>query len=153
MHPFAAILFGVCALASASAQDLSRYRSFQFGEDLTAVAKQAGIDPSEAKLLHSRPALMQELTWRPQPLGSSTRTEPVKEVVFSFFNGELYRISVSYDRRETEGLTADDLVGAISATYGVSTRPAAPPAALAPTYGERENVLAQWQNSEGELPV
>ncbi len=148
MNQLAAILLGIGAVASAPAQDLSRYRDFQFGENLGAVAKQAVMEPSEAKLLHSRPALMQDLAWRPQPLGSSSHTEPAKEVVFSFFNGELYRISVSYDRRETEGLTADDLVDAISATYGVATRPAAPVTASAPSYGEQEKVLAQWQDAQ-----
>jgi len=148
VNQLAAILFAFGALSAATAQDLSKYRAFQFGEDLATVAKQAGMNPSEAKLLHSRPALMRELAWRPQPLGTSSHTEPAKEVVFSFYNGELYRISVSYDRRETEGLTNDDLVDAISATYGFSTKPAAPAASLMPSYGEQEKVLAQWQDSQ-----
>jgi hypothetical protein len=151
MYRLAAIM--ISAVAVASAQDLSRYRAFQFGEDLAAVAKQAGMSPSEAKLLHSRPALLQELAWRPQPLGTASHTEPAKEVVFSFFNGELYRISVTYDRRETEGLTADDLVDAISATYGTSTRPAAPAMALAPSYGEHEKLLAQWQDAQDSFSL
>ena len=46
------------------------------------------------------------------------KREPAKQVVFSFYDGELFRIVVNYDRYETEGLTADDLVDAISATYG-----------------------------------
>jgi len=46
------------------APDLSRYRGFQFGERLPAVAKQAGLDVSEAKLIHARPALIQELNGR-----------------------------------------------------------------------------------------
>src|SRR5579863_1215166 len=129
MNRLAAIIFVFGTLsATAAAEDLSKYRDFQFGEDLATVAKQAGMNPSEAKLLHSRPALMQELVWRPQPLGASSHREPAKEVVFSFYNGELYKISVNYDRRATEGLTADDLVDSISGTYGVSTIPAAPAA-------------------------
>src|SRR5690349_2544583 len=74
------------------AADLSRYRSFQFGTDLSTVAKQAGASLSQAKVIHLRPALIQEFAWRPQPLGASSQTEPAKEVVFSFYNGELFQI-------------------------------------------------------------
>ena len=43
------------------AQDLSRYREFQFGMNLVAVAKQADMKPSEAMMIHQRPAVIQEL--------------------------------------------------------------------------------------------
>ena len=102
------LVFGVMSAATL-AGDLSKYRNFQLGTDLPTVAKQAGANPSQAKVIHRRPALIQELEWRPQPLGSSSQTEPAKEVVFSFYDGELFRIVVNYDRYETEGLTADDL--------------------------------------------
>jgi hypothetical protein len=148
MNRHALMLFAFGALTAASAEDLSKYRDFPFGAGVVTIAKKAGMDPSEAKVLHSRPALIQELAWRPQPLGATSRTEPVREVVFSFYNGELYRIEVSYDRRETEGLTADDLADVISGTYGTFTRPAVPAADLAISYGEREKVVAQWQDSQ-----
>ena len=48
-----------------SAQDLSRYREFQLGMSLVAVAQQAGIT-AEARLLHQRPEVIQELTWQPR---------------------------------------------------------------------------------------
>lgn len=149
MNKFAmAVLISGAMAAVVPAQDLSKYRDFQFGSGLSTVAKQAGMNPSEAKVIHTRPALMQELSWRPQPIGSSSHTEPAKEVLFTFYDGELYRIAVSYDPRETLGLTADDLVEAISATYGTSTRPTAPVKVLPPGYGEREEVLAQWQDPQ-----
>ena len=44
-------------------QDLSRYREFQFGTSLLAVAKQAHMKPSEATVIHQCPALIQELNW------------------------------------------------------------------------------------------
>lgn len=129
--------------------DLSKYREFQLGTDLPAVAKQAGMSPSQAKTIHLRPALIQELTWRPQPLGWSPQTEPVSQVAFNFYNGELYRIVVSYDRYETEGLTTGDIVGAISVKYGIPTKTPAPAAKEAPdAYGSQEDVLAEWQDSQ-----
>lgn len=129
-----------------SASDLSSYRSFRLGTDLPTVAKQIGALPSEAKVIHSRPALIQELGWRPQPLGPSSKTEPAKEVVLSFYEGQLFRIAISYDRYETEGLTTADFIEAISVTYGVSTSPAA--RAEPGLYSNEGQVVAQWQDSQ-----
>ena len=107
------------------APDLSRYRDFQFGETLPALAKQAGLELSDAKLIHERPAVIQELEW---PIwlsrGSSPQTDPVRTILFSFYNGELFRIVVNYDRDETEGMTTEDMIKAISAKYGTATKPA-----------------------------
>jgi hypothetical protein len=50
-------------------QDFSRYREFQLGTSLPAVAKQMRVKPSEAKAIHERPAVIQELVWQ-APLGS-----------------------------------------------------------------------------------
>jgi hypothetical protein len=129
------------------AGELSSYRNFQFGADLPSVAKQANTDPAQAKVIHRRPALIQELAWRPQPLGASARTEPAKEVVFSFYNGELFQIEIQYDRYETEGLTATDFIEAISTKYGTAAKPAAP-AKAQESYGYQEEVLAQWQDPD-----
>jgi hypothetical protein len=129
------------------AADLSKYRNFELGTDLSAVAGQTGANPSQAKVIHRRPALIQELEWRPQPLGSSSQTEPVKGVVFSFYDGELFRLAVDYDRYETE-LTGEDFVDAISATYGPPAKPAAPVKVAPGSYGDQEEILAQWQDSQ-----
>jgi hypothetical protein len=142
-----ALVLGVIS-AVASAQDLSKYRDFQLGADVPTVASHAGMDPSQAKVIHSRPSLIQELTWRPRPLGLSTHAEEVSDVVFSFYNGELFRIAVNYDRHETAGLTPDDLVEAISAVYGTSARPAAPVKLQAPSYGEQDEIIAQWRDPQ-----
>ena len=83
------------------AQDLSSYRGFRLGMNLLAVAKQADVKPSEAKVIYQRPAVIQELEWRPQSsYSSSAQGDPVEEVLFSFYNGELYRIVVIYDQAE-----------------------------------------------------
>jgi hypothetical protein len=62
-----------------SAQDLSRYREFQLGMSLVAVAQQVGITP-EGRVLHQRPGLIQELMWLP-PLGSSRQGDSARKVV------------------------------------------------------------------------
>jgi hypothetical protein len=129
------------------ADDLSKYRGFQFGTDLSTVARQAGTNPSQAKLIHSRPALIQELEWRPTSLGASSQTEAAQSVVFSFYAGSLFRIVVDYDRYETEGMTADDFVEAISATYGTAAKPAVS-GKVTQGYGDTAEIVAQWQDPQ-----
>ena len=110
-----ALSIGWLAVSSSviSAQDLSKYRDFQLGTSLAAVAQQAGIVP-DARVLHQRPQLIQELMWQPpHNLGSSTSGDSVRKVLFSFYNGELFRVVVNYDWDKTEGLTVDDMVEAI----------------------------------------
>ena len=132
-------------------RDLSRYREFQFGMDLLAVAKQADVEPSEARVVHQRPALIQELEWRPQrALGPSSEADPVKEVLFSFYNGELFRVLVNYDQSKTEGLTDEDMVEAISAQYGIATKPTAKIILFSSfhIYNDSEKVIARWEDTQ-----
>jgi hypothetical protein len=145
---------GLCShLKAATPGDLSQYHGFQFGTNLLTVAKQTGADVSQATVIHRRPALMQELQWRPQSLGASSKTGSAKDVVFSFYEGKLYRIVVDYDRYGTEGLTADDFVDAISAIYGPPAKPADPVNVASGSYGDRETTLAQWQDSQNRFDL
>jgi hypothetical protein len=143
----------LCAVLSTPliyAQDFSRYPEFQFGMNLLAVAKQADVNPSEAKMIHQRPAMIQELEWRlGRPLAASHQADSVKEVLFSFYNGELFRMVISYDRDLTEGLTDADMVEAISASYGPASRPVAKIILYSSShiYNESEKVTARWEDS------
>src|SRR5438045_9025958 len=83
------------------AGDFSRYRDFQFGMDLIVVEKQVELKTSDVKTIHQRPAVIQDVEWRPRYAGS-TAPDSVKDVLLSFYNGQLYRIVVSYDRYQTE---------------------------------------------------
>jgi hypothetical protein len=125
------------------ASDLSKYREFQLESDLPGVAAQAGMNPGEAKVIHQRPAEIQELSWRGLPADS------VKGIVFSFYNGALFRMAVDYDRYNTAGLTAQDMIEAISATYGTAVDPSAEITA-ASIYGGDESVkvIARWEDSK-----
>jgi hypothetical protein len=144
----AAFLMVGAMSAAPSPGDLSKYRNFEFGSDLTTVAKQAASDPSQAKVIHSRPALIQELKWRPQPLGVSSRAESAQEVLFSFYDGQLFRIQVDYDRYQTAGLTVDDFVDSLSATYGPAAKVAAQAKVAPGAYDDQEEIVAQWQDSQ-----
>jgi hypothetical protein len=133
------------------APDLSRYRGFQFGETLPAVAKQAGLDVSQAKVIHERPALIQELEWPIWLAGNfDPPHDPVRTILFSFYNEKLFRVLVSYDRDETNGLTTADLTEAISAQYGIATKPANIEIVFSSTqvYNDSEAIIASWENSQ-----
>jgi len=136
------------------APDLSRYRDFQFGEKLPSLAKQAGLELSNAKLIHESPAVLQELEWQPWlSSGSSLQTDPVKTILFSFYNGELFRIVVDYDRDETEGMSTEDMIEAISAQYGTGTKPATTAIVFSSTqvYNDSERIIARWEDSQYSL--
>ena len=140
------LAIGVLSTA-AFAGDLSSWRNFQFGAGLDTVATQTGASLSDAKVIHRRPALIQELEWRPQPLGPSTTAEAVQDVVFTFYNGELFRIVVTYNAYATEGMTGQDFISAISESYGMPTKPPVLDNSERGPYGDRDEALARWQDS------
>ena len=43
-----------------------------------------------------------------------SQTDPVKQIVFSFYNDQLSKMVVDYDHERTAGMTDADLVDAIS---------------------------------------
>jgi hypothetical protein len=148
LTPALILLFGGLVSAATADGDLSRYRSFQFGTDLQTIAGQITTSASQAKVIQSRPALIQELEWRPQGLGPSNQIESVKEVVFSFYKNELYRIVITYDRYEIEGLTAEDLVDGVSMMYGPASRVAVPVRTAPSPNGDQDELIAVWQDPE-----
>lgn len=142
----------LCAIlwtSSLWAADFSSYRGFQFGSSLATAAEQAGVAPSEAKLVHQRPALIQELNWRPgSPYQSVVdKAYPVRDSLLRFYNGELFQIVTTYDRQKVEGMTDADMVEAISRTFGTATKPAAE-IPYHSNYGETASVIARWEDPE-----
>jgi hypothetical protein len=119
---FSICTFGIVFLTHGlEAQGLAQYRNFALGSDLASVSTLAGVAASEAKTIHQRPAVLQDLEWRPSrwTLGSTAAsTDPVEQVVFSFYNDQLFRMVVDYGRSRTEGMTDADMIEAISVLYG-----------------------------------
>jgi hypothetical protein len=142
---------GVAILGSAaSAQDLSKYRGFELGSSLAAVSRTAPVAASDATTLHLRPALLQDLEWRPSRWSGDSLTtrssDPVEHVIFSFYNDQLFRIVIDYGRQQTEGMTVADLTEAISEAYGT---PAARPAnvrAASRVEAMSGTPLARWED-------
>jgi hypothetical protein len=94
--------------------------------------------------------LIQELSWWPPGTpGHSAQFDSVEEVLFTFANGELYKISVTYSRDSTEGLTASDMVKSISAKYGPATSVESEiDPAMNALYNMKPGPLASWNDSQ-----
>lgn len=141
----------LCAHAI-TAQEPIRYREFLLGSDLASVAKVANTAPSGAKVIHARPALMQELEWRPRYYSggaSPLATDPVDVMHFRFYDDQLFMVVADYDRRRTEGMSAEDMIAAISATYGpVSQVPSRRLGTPTVPYGFPDTPLAVWGTAE-----
>ena len=129
------------------AASVAQYRNFALKSDLGTVSAAAGIT-SGARVIHQRPAVLQDLEWRPSRwiVGSmATSTDPVEQIVFSFYNDQLFRIVVDYARDRTEGMTDADMVEAFAAVYGT---PGKRVAAAAPVASQVEDEsgspVARW---------
>lgn len=131
-------------------QDLSKYRDFSLGMSLPELSGQVDLRRLQAKLTQNHPVVVQEFTcWRGGSFDYSRQTDSVRQIFFSFYNGELFRILVTYDQDATHGLTAEDMVQAISTKYGTPTRPVAE--ISFPTnelYRSTEKVIARWEDSQ-----
>jgi hypothetical protein len=143
------IVFSTHGLAG---QGLSQYRNFVLGSDLASVSTLAGVAPAGAKTVHRRPAVLQDLEWRPSawtPESTSISTDPVDKIVFSFYNDQLSRIVVDYSYDRTEGMTAADMIEAIGAVYGTPVKRIAGPVRLASRVDtESGSPVARWGDAE-----
>lgn len=146
------LCLGVVLLASPilRAQDFSKYRGFSLGSSVTTVLKQTEQKPVDVKVIHNRPTLVQELNWWPPAVpGASYQADSVEQIVFSFCNGELYKISVTYDVSSTQGLTTADMVKFISAKYGpATTLEPETDSVLNERFSNSEKAVASWEDSQ-----
>jgi len=110
---------------------------------VTAVTRTAERD---LKTIHSRPALLQEVAWQPRYMSGAPIADrgSINEIVFSFVDDQLFRMTVVYDRSRTSGLTNADMIAALTDLYGAAIIPtrASADAALGIT------VLAEWQQAD-----
>jgi hypothetical protein len=96
-----------------------------------------------------RPATIQEFEWRtPYAPSGTVLVDPVHDVLFSFCDDQLYRLVVTYDRDRLQGLTDDDVIASLSATYGVPLlRSAAIVRSAPPTDVPADTTtVAQWED-------
>jgi hypothetical protein len=125
-------------------QDRARYRDFQLGTTMASVSALTHVAASEAKTIHQRPAVLRELEWQPRFTSGSAASlaDPVRQIVFSFYDDQLSKLVVDYDRERTAGMTEADMIDGISATYG--------PALLAVS---KQSTAASRQQADSGTPV
>lgn len=144
-------LIGVAPILHA--QDLSKYREFALGANLTTVLKLTDQKLTEVNQTPEISPMLQELTWwPPNASGSPYRSDSVEQILFSFCDGALYKITVTYDQNSTEGLTAEDMVKSISEKYGPPTTVFQEvPANGNNHYATKEKSVATWEDSQRSL--
>ena len=151
-------LMGIVLCGTAlAAQDFGHYREFELGSDATAVSTLTGTAASDLKVIHERPALIQELTWRPKygaQRPAPVDLQSVEQMVFAFHESRLFQVTIDYDQTQTEGLGDADMIEAVSAIYGSplllsgTRRPAAVSA-----YGDPGTLIAQWGNVDDSVKL
>ena len=151
-RPFLIAVVVILSYQFVSAQDLSRYRVYALDSSLDAILAASGAGAADTKVLHERPALIQELEWRaPYARSGDELADPVRGIIFSFCDDALYQVLVSYDRDRTDGLSNGDIIASLTTTYGTPVlrsahnRPLdAPPDTV---------VLAQWDRARSSLTL
>jgi hypothetical protein len=149
---FAVAVVFVLSAQLVSAQDLSRYRGYVLNSSLDAVIAATGARATDTKVVHERPALIQEFEWRtPYASSYAERADPVRMIRFSFCDNALYQVLVSYDSGRTDGLSNADIIDSLTAAYG------------APLPGSARNrpldapddtvVLAQWDRDGSSMTL
>ena len=145
-------VFGLIAFAQATvAQQPLQYREFQLGSNLASIAKLTGTPASGAKVIHARPADMKDFEYRPRYYSSTAtpHTDPVDIMLFRFYDDQLFKVIVDYDRRRTEGMSPADMIEAIAATYGpVSQVPSRQLGTPTVQYAFPDTPLAVWGNAD-----
>jgi len=151
LHTVAACAFALTIGGQpVDAQDLSRYRAFDLGASVATVSAATGVASSEATVLHQRPALLQDLEWRPSRwiAGSTAEsTDPVERIVFRFYNDRLFQLVVDYGRDRTEGMTDADMIAAISTAYGSINPTRSPGRVQSPVEMESGTPVARWADA------
>lgn len=119
-------LLTVCvglSTANLGAQETGHYRAFALGTSVETVTTLAQRGTAPVQTTSERPALIQTMLWRPPYVSPNIMPapavrDPVKQIVFSFYDNQLYRMVVDYDSDRTRGMTSSDFVDALSAVYG-----------------------------------
>jgi hypothetical protein len=122
---------------------------------LARVSAQVKASAADVRIIHQRPALIQDLQWRvPYFAVDSTqpRKDPVQQITFGFYDDQLYRITIDYDRQRIEGMIESDLISALTDVYGPVTTPTLKPKTT-PTVASSIDIawgkpVSQWGNAE-----
>jgi hypothetical protein len=151
----AAIVFAASATPVAG-QGRPHYRAYAMGDSLLAISRQIGLPVIDATSTPAASGGVQELRWhaRYARRGTAPAGDPVDRLVFSFYEHRLFRIVVDYAPDRTDGMTASDMVGAVSALYGSPVRrtlasQSEPTAPARPA----ETLIAEWTSGDQSVAL
>ena len=136
---------------TASAAELSRYREFELGTSVAAVTAVTLTAARDTKTVHSRPALLQEVSWQPRYMTGPPVADrnSIGEMVFSFVDDQLFKMTVAYERGRTIGLTNADMIAALTGLYGA-------PASISSRAADAVDpvaVIAEWQREDVHMTL
>jgi hypothetical protein len=139
----------VASVPAAAQSALSSYRDVTLGDTVQVVADRLEMARQDATVLHARPALVEELTWRPNRYasGPAASAETVAEVVMTFHADRVARMVVVYERERTQGLTDNDLLEALTEVYGLASLASAPTQPGRDLSSERRT-FGRWEDSD-----
>jgi hypothetical protein len=155
-HSFRALVVATMIVMSwpVAGADIGTYRDFTLGTSTADVLTRAGASQRDVKKLHERPALLEDLAWRPPYKSNIVDRDSVAVIAFSFIDGRLFRMVVDYDRSRTEGLTNDDMIASLTGVYGPRSTvslPAAPRTAF--DSFDAPAVLATWRQGDAAITL
>ena len=133
------------------------YREFALGSPVARIVAQTNSAVTDVVSIHEQPALIQQLRWRIPffaPKTNEPRKDTVQQVVFNFFDDQLFKITVDYDRSRVEGMTDSDMTAALSERYGLPIAPRMAPRRSEPNSldpSASSDHVAAWE--QGDVAV
>jgi hypothetical protein len=146
----------VLAVSTLSSAELTRYREFTLGSSLPSVTAVTKTAERDLKTIHSRPAMLQQLEWRPRYMTGAPvpGRDSIDRVVFEFVDNQLFKMSISYARDRTNGLTNADMVDSLIAVYGAPSSPSKQPVSPGSDYSsEGTVVIAEWRQADATVAL
>jgi len=141
----------VLAVSTVSSAELTRYREFELGASLAAVTAVTQTQQRDLKTIHSRPAVLQQLEWRPRYMSGTPvpGRDSIDRLLFDFVNDQLFKMSVVYAQDRTNGLTNEDMVESLSGVYGPPSSPRTPRSSTGTQ--DAPAIVAEWRQADASL--
>jgi hypothetical protein len=135
--------------------DPAVYRSHRLGSPASEIVARLGSAPGDLQTLHTRPALLQELAWRPphRSIHDGGESESVAGIVFAFIDDQLFRMTIDYDRAHTQELTPDDMLTSLTAAYGPRAIGRGVPPRGSVSSLDSATILATWIHADTSVTL
>ena len=101
-------------------------------------------------------AMLQQLEWRPRYMTGQPvpGRDSIDRVVFDFVDNQLFKMSISYARDRTNGLTNADMVDSLVAVYGAPSSPSKQPVSPGSDYSsDGAVVVAEWRQADATVAL